>query len=1145
MSTTGESLIVQTTQATLPAGTQPGSTVIAGFDVTISQADIPYTVPVAGPFTQGASSFAVYGDTVTINGDLVNPGMDVTICAREIIIGAATLINTGGGVVTKGNYPAGTPAASGNGADGVNGFAAGNITLAADLITVSGADTGAGTGLRLETLNQLLTVALDKALQPGSAFFAALNQISLGSPSLQAQLNNQSSTLVLTNATLGSASLSGLTTQYSTSGSTPTLTAQIELSVALVAQSWELNVFVFKNVPVAAQGTFTLSLSLEFTEGSPAPALVAGATTASCGTVAMSAQINEFLLAKDSWALVVAYTPVLQQQLAGLSTQLQAVANTLAQEVVAALPAHQIGTGGLALLACGGNGGRGQDGATGSMGNNGSPGQNLSESDAQVYITPPSAADGGSGATGGTGGNGGSSGAGGAGGAVAVTVGTPPTGVGLVIAAGGGQGGSPALAGAGGAGGTGGAAGSYWYLAPSPGGGLQDEKGNGNAGAQGAGGAAGNAGAWGAGGSNGTPTLNGAAPGNQWSAGSYATIGALLPLCQLGLEQQGAQLAYLNAAATGDYADVTTYYNWLFSVMEQYLDNTGMPEQQTIGQSAQLALSRLAAGHDYYGNLTNWVPVLDFAAYSVQAATLLNTATILNTQYTAAFAEGATAAAIAQATQNAINQLQSDLQKYLSNAASLDTQIKSQQAALATLSSQVSQQITTVQSAFTSDQQTFTASLFGNTCSFDNVMEGVGSLLEVGAGIMSLQKNIGSAIQNIAKGAQGVFDDVKGAISAVETAEADWTDLQTAWTNLQAAIAAGKNGAILSDGKAFDALLTKYFGQLQAAMTLEDDINILMTLIREQNQVRASITSLWAQYLGQQQLYAQANAQIQRLSAQLQSATPPLSPDYMSFLQSSLYASLSGLIYNIYLMNQAYCYWAAVSSPLTFPTIDLAGVASVYATVSGYVQEWQTSEGQPFSHFQDIDVVFTAAENPPAFALVQQTGQLPLVIDLDPAGPFQNLCNVMAETVSVTLQGVTLPQNETLYVTLTQNGPDQCQAQDGTVFTFSHNAREVHYEYNFAKKEITLTGTIGSPAQGFSGLSPFAGWLLDFTAASNAWLTPQLGQLTGVTLTFGGYALGLGAASVPAATEATTVTASTATAAEVAMPAAAVSAVPA
>lgn len=53
-------------------------------------------------------------------------------------------------------------------------------------------------------------------------------------------------------------------------------------------------------------------------------------------------------------------------------------------------------------------------------------------------------------------------------------------------------------------------------------------------------------------------------------------------------------------------------------------------------------------------------------------------------------------------------------------------------------------------------------------------------------------------------------------------------------------------------------------------------------------------------------------------------------------------------------------------------------------------------------------------------------------------------------------------------------------------------------------------GAVGDAHQGFTGLSPFATWSIDFTANgnpnANAWLT--LSDITAVQLTFAGQLLG-------------------------------------
>src|SRR5262245_27352282 len=79
-----------------------------GFDVTLTQADVPYVIPAQGrPPSQ--FDFVVCADTVRIASALVNPGKDIRINARRLIVQRGAMIDTGG-ADPQTSYSPGVPA---------------------------------------------------------------------------------------------------------------------------------------------------------------------------------------------------------------------------------------------------------------------------------------------------------------------------------------------------------------------------------------------------------------------------------------------------------------------------------------------------------------------------------------------------------------------------------------------------------------------------------------------------------------------------------------------------------------------------------------------------------------------------------------------------------------------------------------------------------------------------------------------------------------------------------------------------------------------------------------------------------------------------------------------------------------------------
>jgi hypothetical protein len=117
--------------------------VVYAYRMTVGQADLPYVVQSAAR-PESTKHVRLYVDDLTIDGNLVNPGRDVTIAARRITFThAATVIDVAGGDPQR-SFVAGEPAAQVNGgfgADGAPGADAGPARPAGSLRLLAGTMT--------------------------------------------------------------------------------------------------------------------------------------------------------------------------------------------------------------------------------------------------------------------------------------------------------------------------------------------------------------------------------------------------------------------------------------------------------------------------------------------------------------------------------------------------------------------------------------------------------------------------------------------------------------------------------------------------------------------------------------------------------------------------------------------------------------------------------------------------------------------------------------------------------------------------------------------------------------------------------------------------------------------------------------------
>lgn len=1112
------SLITQNVQKT------SDSISIVGFSVDLSQEDIGYAIPVEGTLTQADYDVFVYADTVSIHGDLVNPGRKIEIHARELIIGETTYINCSAPAPTA-DYPAFQKAISGDGASGSTGTTAGALTIGVDVITVDGPDTGANTAERLATIAAILQSTLgDLAAQGRSGVeqLAALQLSNLSTP-----MGGAFPTLPVR----GASNILSITTSVNSAASPATVTVKLILGRAQVV-SQNADTLQFNLLPGETTDFdvfFDLEIDLPFIQGAHGNVLTAlhpsfAMTNLSVATRSASPQ------QLGSQTIMGMVTNILSRALAQHPV-VAMTANAVGAALGNAFLPDRTGQGGLCLLAIGGRGGRGQDGADGKIGSGGSAGQDQPQN---FVVGPggdaPAAVTGGRGGPGGKGGDAGPSGNGGSGGRVTVLAGTTPLAVPLTICVSGGSGGAAVLGGQGGPGGPGGPGGSFRREPDiSPGAPTLNltlvtdtgpSEGDGPQGSPGRDLPAGQPGA------SGTASVNGVASFTTESipAGSYDAIGLAFPLCQLVLERQGAKLAYLNAGANSGtgagYQTVAALYNWLLRITEQFtqpgsgtgLDANDVAARAAIAETARLGLSRLAVGLDFFGNPSNWAPALTWKEYDGRVADLQNSYGTFAEQYR--IAQAADHSGQIQAAQSAISKMKDNINSSISKSAEIQKEIDQSVALINDLNKKIELQKNCTEQSFGDMENDFNDSLASVGVNLKEIIDIGVNVGRIAGAAASAEANIIGSVQTVAKSGKAVFDDIEGTVDRIETAKAEWSDLAAAWQRLQSDRDSGDNALILTDQEDFDTLIDQSFGtsssdKLAGTETVKANVKTLLDLAQTRNLAMLNCTALHGRALDVKHSMDADTARIEHLAGVIAAQATPQLPEYESFLQGAMYGVLDDILDTLYQMKQAYSYWAISDYPLELTALDAGHLTQIQDTLKQQIQtSMENGIGGPFSNFTDHAVSITQADQPAAFAVLKDTGQLTVSISPESATCFESMYNVIVETVAVSLDGITPPASGALYLGISQLGPDIRKNPDHTTMVFSHARRDTVFEFDFnaGGGKITVDGTIGDPVQGYSGLSPFTTWLIDFAQPNNSWLDRS--TITGVTLTFTGKLLG-------------------------------------
>ena len=817
------------------------------------------------------------------------------------------------------------------------------------------------------------------------------------------------------------------------------------------------------------------------------------------GPPKLSLAVTNISVAAFPPAIQTAFQNVLPDYIRNVVTNLPLFA-TLASAIQQAILPASTSPPSLILLAFGGEGGRGQDGSAGNNGAKGAPGKSYNEISYGDFPVPPECV-GGPGGPGGPGGDAGKSGDGGNGGSITVGgVTTPLTSV--LTATDLGPGATAATAGPPGAGGPGGDGGQYQFgfgsavqTATAPNG----PKGPDGAPAK----------------FLGAPGTNGKAGAATVSSTTFDVLAGLASLGQLQIAQQAAKVNYMNSASKDDYADVITEYNWLYKVTLACtkqttvgnLTPTDIAARAGINGSVAVELARLARNLDYFGDAANWTPVLTLDFYQARVNQLIMLGTAITTQM-----QGYESDELAQQT-DALKKTEASLEDDLDNIqksiGNLEDQIKTAEVLVSKLNGEIARQQDLIQRTISTDEAEAAKAATGCT-DVVGVLSAVASIAQFG---MAAAGGIGdlAAAQKVVSSAATAMKGGQSLLEELLPSPVDYSSLSGAYNKIIKLLQTNPNSAMIAvDEDQFDQLLDSFFTKRQSA-ELQAQMNDLIGLAQTRNTTVLNTTAAYAKLADLQAQITQKGAELNNVAALLAAQNPAL-PDLIAFMQRAIQDTLNGLVDNLWQENQAYNYWSLDPQPFTLQGLNLGSLSATANSLSTDIENYMQKTARPFTTFQDQTITITAAENVSAFTRLKDAKQLTISIPLA-SGPFSSFYQITAETVAVGLLGVTPPagtsSNPTLLtVNLVQSGPDVLESPppDLKRFTFTHDARAVPFQYNYTIDKITVTGDIGDTKQGFTGLSPFAMWKLDFDYSDNHWL--DLSALTGVTLTFSGYLLG-------------------------------------
>jgi hypothetical protein len=1073
-------------------------------EIRLTQAHLPYQ-PIAGKRLPSTKHFAVFADRIVLDGVLQNPGRDIELSAREIVIEKPATLDVGGAYADN-DFAAGEPALQKDakpgaaGTDGDKGTTGGNggaIVVNARLVSnrIAGAQTLSATELAA------LGARVFSAHPPKIDNVSNLGRLEIGKIKV---FGDYEVAVSLDDARIeGLAKLSVEAARFD--GGAGRIGMRLDLPALSLTGAENGRRIASQNFGCKIEATAKLGID---------------------GKVdAIEAELS--LIADGAISVPLRSAPGKLSD-AGMDTVRKKIAAHLRDAAVEPLlkgVGEAIRKSALTLLAGGGRGGRGQDGHAGVQGEAGEDGAKTTKHgvDTGSGYGFPEEAKGRSGHQGGQAGSPGASGNGGNGGRIELNV-IDPIAADIVYDVGGGDGGVPARAGERGRGGPGGRGSVCKMFHQKTGRPAEDQKApDGQTGPEGPaakrGGKKGEAGSAGARLQlNGKPFASGQVP--PWP---FAALAQALSLSQLLIAQNAAEMDFLNARSDGELAAVAATYAWLIDINRPFagsstaIDAARIPplEQKVRGgihNGAIVSLMRLQQGLDFYGHSYNWTPVLNLVYLAGRTGDIIKLGQVVEAQYNKYLEHGATDKQRMRAFGDAKKEIDAKLADFDDEIEKLKPQIENFRTEIADCSEDIRRQRTLLLEGQLKFKDELIRHLREESeLGLKDFLDILGTVIGCVGGVVGGVGGIKTAIDAVKK-AEEFSKQVKGVVEVFKKAKATIDSIKKAYSAVSDLIDADNPDAakILVDGTELDDLLKKYLGKFDAAGELRKALDHYLKLCQARNMAAYNYTTLVAQLLTAQVQRDQLHSGIQHINAEMAAHQDNVLPVYTAYLRDAYEDVQRDLLRNIYLENRAYQYWSLQRRQLVTENLNIATLAATHQRLMKAIDSFR-EENEEFGDFSQ-KVRICSSRYPAEFAAMLETRSLAFTLDIRDEEGFENMSYIIARSFKLAFPDI-VDSKKVLSLNLIHSGQAVLNSNTdrdkaGALHVFSHRPRVRLYKIDYKDRENTAGGSLGDNAQGYIGLSPFTMWRIDFDLKGNDWLDLKL--IKTVELTFEGRMLGPG-----------------------------------
>jgi hypothetical protein len=582
-----------------------------------------------------------------------------------------------------------------------------------------------------------------------------------------------------------------------------------------------------------------------------------------------------------------------------------------------------------------------------------------------------------------------------------------------------------------------------------------------------------------------------------------------IPTELMQIMQYQADLAYLNK----DYKGALARYILLAKQNSgNNLITDGKPNniqdniRSAIQESAHTQLTRINQRLDFYGNAPDWVPVLTIQNLQNRVDQLLTLANAMEDS----ILRLENVDEDNNDHQIVLDKLQKtmkvDLEHQSTSLNDATAGINHQEKVLRELFSEVNNQASTVNSLKGQFKEKWEKDHEG--CTIEHVCKVAQSIVKAIPEVIEHTMGMGKAAADF-KQSKSAIDGLKNGIGLVKSVSSEYSSLKDAYNDIADSISSTKPdfAKMFVNEADFDAMIKNYLKEYALADELKAAVHSYFQIVQTRN---TQVVNYNAMYLHQNQLRIQVKQRGASMElfaehlAESQSNKIKSTPKILAFLKQSDAIDRLFLLSKVYEENKALEYWSLSKHPFDISR-SIEGLREAHIKISQEIDTWKHYKGRPYSEFNDIRVSFIRESHDYEFATMNNTKHLIVRIPLDhPA--FVNKFHVTVEELTVKLEGGKSPSSGILGVEVVHCGVSEFKTTGGETKHYSHQPRATYYEWSYEQKETTVVGTLGGSDQGYTGLSPFATWMIKFDLPGNEAL--QFNDIEKVELCFSGKMLG-------------------------------------